>query len=573
VRKRIEALLGMGDRWEEMVGIACRMAVEARNESGKPDTLIAGSLPPLHGSYNPDGVGEFTFMRKTYGEHVELMKEHVDLFLCETMSSAEEGRAAAEAAKESGKPVWVSWNIKDDGTALLRNGETLEQAFEAVRDLSPEAVLVNCCTPESVMAAIPHLRRMGPAIFGGHANGFTHIPEGWLLHKAGMHSLKLNYDLTPDSYVKYVENWVESGARAVGGCCEVGPAFIAAMRDQFTPGLSTQARKVDVDMCIPCNSDEPAAPPAKRQCMSERVIVLGCGAMGSVYAALMSSAGYEVWATDVWKDHVDAIREKGLRVEGASGDRTVRINVTMNADELPPADLVIIATKASGVEAAAKVAATVVKTDGVILTIQNGLGAGDRIAQHIDTSKVMLGVASNFGACLRGPGHAEHKSMNLVNIGEMNGGSTERLDRIVRIWTNSGFKAQASPDINKMIWEKLICNCFCSGSCTLTDSTVGEMVDNPHSVAVALACAREADAVARAKGINLSFTDVEAHVKKFAEAVRNAKPSMLQDHVAKRRGEVDAINGAIPIEAKKVGLTAPVNEMVANLVRAREQRF
>jgi len=305
----------------------------------------------------------------------------------------------------------------------------------------------------------------------------------------------------------------------------------------------------------------------------ERIAILGCGAMGSVYAALMSSAGYDVWASDVWKDHVEAIRDKGLRVEGASGDRTVRINITSEVGDIPPVDLVVIATKASGVEAAAKAAVKIVKEDGVILTIQNGLGSGDRIAQHIDTGRVMLGVASNFGASMKGPGHAEHKSMNLINIGEMSGGASERLDRIVKIWTNAGFQAQACPDINKMIWEKVVCNCFVGGTCTLTEMTVGEVVDNPSAFKVALACAREAEQVARAKGIKLSFDDVEEYVRKFTSTVRGARPSMSQDHMAKRCGEVDAINGAIPIEAEKVGLTAPVNATVANLVRARESQF
>jgi len=103
--------------------------------------------------------------------------------------------------------------------------------------------------------------------------------------------------------------------------------------------------------------------------------------------------------------------------------------------------------------------------------------------------------------------------------------------------------------------------------------SVGEVMDNPAAWSVALACAREADAVARAKGIELSFKDVEAHVRKFGETVRGAKPSMLQDHLAKRRSEVDAINGAVPVEAMKVGLSATVNQTVADLVRARESLF
>merc|ERR1719171_834369 len=115
-----------------------------------------------------------------------------------------------------------------------------------------------------------------------------------------------------------------------------------------------------------------------------------------------------------------------------------------------------------------------------------------------------------------------------------------------------------------MIWEKLICNVFCGGVCTLTGLTVGEMLDHPASKQVALSCARETDAVARARGIKLSFEDVQAYVEKFASTVRGARPSMAQDHAAKRRGEVDAINGAIPAEAAKVGLTAPVNQTVAD---------
>merc|ERR550514_1435736 len=148
----------------------------------------------------------------------------------------------------------------------------------------------------------------------------------------------------------------------------------------------------------------------------------------------------------------------------------------------------------------------------------------------------------------------------------------KRLQCVVDAWLAAGFSAKGCPDINKMIWEKFICNCALSGSCTLSNLAVGEMMDTP-AWSVALNCAREADAVARAKGIALGFTDVDEHVRKFAETVRGARPSMLQDHLARRRSEVDAINGAVPVEAAKVGLTAPVNKTVADLVRAKECSF
>jgi len=305
-----------------------------------------------------------------------------------------------------------------------------------------------------------------------------------------------------------------------------------------------------------------------------KICILGCGAMGSVYAAFLGDSGNEVWAVDVWEEHVRAIKEHGLRLEGPQGDKTVKIRATTRTSEVGLCDLVIIATKASGVKDAAEKAATMLNETGVVLTIQNGLGAGDRISQHIDPSKVMLGIASNFAATLKGPGHAEHKSMKLICLGELVGGKkTERLDHIVDVWRTAGFDVQGFADIQPQVWEKFIVNCTYSGSCTITGMTVGEVMDHPAAWNIALTCAQEAFAVARKQNIQLSFEDVEAHVRRFGESVRDGKPSMLKDHLAKRRSEIDAINGAVPVEAAKVGMTALANQIVADAVRAKESFF
>ena len=304
-----------------------------------------------------------------------------------------------------------------------------------------------------------------------------------------------------------------------------------------------------------------------------KIAIIGCGAMGSVYAALLADAGNEVWAIDTWQDHVDAIRRDGLRVEGASGDRTVRIHATSNAADAGICELVIIATKASGVAAAASAARQLAGPDSVILTIQNGLGAADRIAEAIDTSQVMIGVVGGFGASMKAPGHAHHNGMQLVRIGEMNGGVTDRLEKVVAVWSGAGFTARGYPDIHQMIWEKLICNVTYSGPCALMGITIGEVQANPAAWAISLACAREADTVARAQGIALGFSDVDSYVRDFGANMPGARPSMLLDHLASRRSEIDAINGAVPVEAAKVGLSAPVNETVSQLVRGKESAF
>ncbi|MGB3718583.1 MAG: 2-dehydropantoate 2-reductase [Proteobacteria bacterium] len=304
-----------------------------------------------------------------------------------------------------------------------------------------------------------------------------------------------------------------------------------------------------------------------------KIAIIGVGAMGSVYAALLASGGHEVWAVDVWKEHIDAIREKGLRVEGASGDRTVRINATTNPDDVRDADLVIIATKHDGVVDAAQAALRIAKDDAPILTIQNGLGSADAVAEIVGSKRIMLGVVGGFGASIKAPGHAHHNGMEFVRLGEMNGGLTPRLQAVAEAWRAGGFKVLTFSDIHKMVWEKLICNVTYSGPCALTGLRVGEAQENPNAWSICAACANEAYQVARAKGIALDFDDPIAYVRAFGQKIRNARPSMLLDHLAGRRAEIDNINGAIPREGAKVGVATPVNSIVVALLKAKEAGF
>jgi S-methylmethionine-dependent homocysteine/selenocysteine methylase len=243
VRKRLENLMKCGEHWEAWMHVALKMANEARQESGE-DVLIAGCLPPLHGSYRPDIVGAMEDITPVYAEHVALMAPHVDFFLCETMSNAAEGWAAASEAKKSGKPVWVSWTIKDDASALLRSGETLEQAYAAIVDLKPDAVLVNCTSPESITAALPHLAKMGAPLHGGYGNGFGNIPDGWRVENGGIAALGKR-ELTPPMYAMLCEQWLKSGSNIVGGCCEVGPDHITAISQIMKEQSSGTKRKAE----------------------------------------------------------------------------------------------------------------------------------------------------------------------------------------------------------------------------------------------------------------------------------------------------------------------------------------
>lgn len=305
-----------------------------------------------------------------------------------------------------------------------------------------------------------------------------------------------------------------------------------------------------------------------------KIAVVGTGAMGSVYAALLSDAGNEVWAVDVWQDHLDAISRHGLRVEGASGDRTVRsIHTAPDVADVGPCDLYILATKASGVGPAARAIAPVMGPDSLVLTIQNGLGSGERIAEHLPTSNVLLGVAEGFGASMKGPGHAHHNAMKLIRIGEMAGGMTDRLARIERVWRDAGFDVKAFPDVNQLIWEKFVCNVTFSAPCTVFDCTIGELMSDPAAWRTALGCGLEAHAAGVAENIAFSFEDAEAYVTDFGSRMPNARPSMLLDHLARRKSEIDAINGMVPVVAARHGIPTPYNDTLSAIVRFRETRF
>ncbi len=304
-----------------------------------------------------------------------------------------------------------------------------------------------------------------------------------------------------------------------------------------------------------------------------KIAVVGAGAMGSVYAGLLADAGNEVWAVDVWKEHIDAINKHGLRVEGASGDRTVRLNATSNFSEVGQCELVIIATKAAQVGEAAKSIEPMLSDNTLILTIQNGLGAAERICQYRKPDNILIGVAGGFGASMKSPGHVHHNGMELIRLGEMKGPVSERLEKIAQIWRDAGFNVKAFDDIQQLVWEKFICNVTFSGPCTVLRKTVGEVMADENAWKVAQACGLEAHAAGVAKGVNFSFDDPKAYIHNFGSKIPGARPSMLLDHLAGRRSEIDAINGMVPVVAREFGVGAPVNEVIVLLVKALESDF
>ncbi len=204
---------------------ALTAAAQARRESGR-DVRIAGCLPPLVASYRPDLAPDPESCLASYRRIVAAQAARVDLFLCETMAAIHEAEAATTAAAESGRPVWTAFTVDDGDGTRLRSGEPLAEAARAVVAADARAVLVNCSYPEAVTTAMPVLAELGVP-FGGYANGFTSVEA--LKPGGTVDVLSARADLDPAAYAGHACRWADAGASIVGGCCEVGPAHIAAL--------------------------------------------------------------------------------------------------------------------------------------------------------------------------------------------------------------------------------------------------------------------------------------------------------------------------------------------------------
>ena len=305
-----------------------------------------------------------------------------------------------------------------------------------------------------------------------------------------------------------------------------------------------------------------------------KIAIVGTGAMGSVYASLLAKAGHEVWAIDTWQEHIDAIAASGLTVSGASGSFVVdNLHVGGSPIDAGPCDVWMIVTKASSVDEVAEQIAPLLEPASIVMTFQNGLGAGERVARHIPPEHIVIGIAEGFGSSIPEPGHVHHEGMRLIRIGEMSGGMTDRVQRIEQAWHGAGFNVRSFADVTLMIWEKFLCNVTLSAPCAVFDLTVGELMANLEAWKIALGCTSEAYRLGLTKGVQFSFDDPLRYVTEFAATIPKASPSMRLDHLARRPSEIDVINGQVVALSRELGLEAPYNETLCAIVRQRESRF
>jgi homocysteine S-methyltransferase len=219
---------GFEDRFEELTLRATDLARRARDDAER-SVRIAGSMPPLETSYRPDLVGEDDAILEEYRRMAELLAPRVEILLCETMSSAREALAAATAATETDREVWVSWTLQGDRPDHLPSGETVREAYQALPHSRISAYLVNCCGANFVTRAVKILSGLTSRAVGGYANAADVIPRA----EDGSPTdpeLVARRPLDVEEYAMAVAQWIEAGASIVGGCCSTRPAHIARLR-------------------------------------------------------------------------------------------------------------------------------------------------------------------------------------------------------------------------------------------------------------------------------------------------------------------------------------------------------
>jgi 2-dehydropantoate 2-reductase len=303
-----------------------------------------------------------------------------------------------------------------------------------------------------------------------------------------------------------------------------------------------------------------------------RVCIVGCGAVGSLFAAnLAQLADVEVWAYDPAADHVAAINAGGLRLSGA-GDVVGRLRATSDPADLPPCDFGIVATKAMHTEAAIAATAHAFR-DGAVATVQNGLGNEETLAAHV--ARVIRGTTFPAGKLLA-PGHVQWDVRGDTTLGpfEPQPAPLEDVARLADACSRGGMPTQAVPDARGPQWRKVIFNAATNPVGALTGLTHGRVCERPALRSLVSALVGEGKAVAAALGVELD-ADPESLIDHAArpDVAYDHKASMLQDVEAKRATEIDYLNGGIVRFGREHGVPTTLNEAIWALVKGVEQSW
>jgi len=301
-----------------------------------------------------------------------------------------------------------------------------------------------------------------------------------------------------------------------------------------------------------------------------KVAVVGAGGVGSVFGGRLAAADHDIWLVHRRQEVVDALEHQGLHLQGPTGDEHIPVHATCDTRRVGPVDLVLILTKSTDTRAAAEASRVLLGPTTPVLTLQNGLGNLEIIADVLGAERTLMGM-TYVGAALIGPGHARVTAPGPSFIGEPADTRSERVERLARVFSDAGLPMQATDRLWDMVWGKLVINAALNATCALTGATGQAALESESARRWLGLVAEETAEVARALGLQLPFADAAERVRQHCRDVGPSRPSMLQDIQRSRPTEIEAINGAVVREGRRLGVPTPYNQALLLLVKAREQ--
>jgi 2-dehydropantoate 2-reductase len=296
----------------------------------------------------------------------------------------------------------------------------------------------------------------------------------------------------------------------------------------------------------------------------DSVVIVGAGAMGCLFAARLAEGGVRVTLVDVDRPRLDAIGRDGITVDDDLGVRTVPVSATTAAELRDRPDLVLLFTKGLHSAAAARSVAHIAGPDTYALTLQNGIGNAEILAETFAAERVLLGVTA-LPSNLDGPTQISSHGAGYIALGALRPEGSAAANRAAELLRRGQFDVRVDEGIEVAVWEKVAFNAALNPLGAITGLTNGA-VDNPEGRRIALAVVAETVATAAAKGVRIDEARIRQQVDHALANHRDHRASMLQDRLAGRQTEIESINGAIVREADSHGVAAPVTRVMADLM-------
>lgn len=305
-----------------------------------------------------------------------------------------------------------------------------------------------------------------------------------------------------------------------------------------------------------------------------KIAVVGSGAMGSLIGGILVGNNEDVIFIDPWKEHVDAMNEKGLTMKEVGQEKeNIKVKATINPKDAGNVDVVVFLVKGPKTVEAIKEVLPIINDKTLVVSFQNGLGNGEKLSEFISKDNIGFGVI-DFSAVLVGPGEITYQLADAeIACNTYTGKENIIFNEFIKIMNDSGINAYICDDSDYRIWKKLVINANYNILCGILGINMGNLIDQEYSWTLMKGITREIVELANKKGIQLDYEESMTHLRELGGKVRAHYPSLSQDVAREVETEVEALNGAIVQEGRKMGIKTPYNEVVYNLMKIIENTY